>query len=66
MIICPYCGKEISITEIVKLIKCKYRLEEDDSIDDILGEPFVTMRHGKCFPFGIRYNKKAGRFKVEK
>lgn len=66
MIFCPHCGKEIIKEELIKLFKCKYRLENND-IDSIPGEPFVTVRHTKqCFPFGVRYNSKTKKFRVEK
>ncbi len=68
MIFCPYCHKEISLEIIINLFKCKFRLENEtiEDIDKLPGEPFITMRHEKCFPFGIKYNNKTKIFKIEK
>jgi len=69
MVICPYCGKEVYLENIIKMFKCKFNLESEslDEINKLPGEPFVTVRHGKgCFPFGVRYNSRTKQFKVEK
>lgn len=68
MIFCPYCHEEITIETIIGLFKCKFRLENEtiEDIAKISGEPFVTVRHGKCFPFGVQYNSKLKQFKVKK
>ena len=69
MIVCPYCGNELNFENLIKLFKCKFRLDKEclEEIDKIGGEPFVTVRHGKnCFPFGVKYNGKTKQFRVEK
>lgn len=69
MLVCPYCGKELYLENIIKLFKCKFRLEKEslEEIDKIIGDPFVTVRHGKdCFPFGVRYINKTRQFRVER
>ena len=69
MLICPYCGEELHLENLIKLFKCKFRLEEEslEAINEIPGNPFVTVRHGeKCFPFGVRYNSRTKQFRVEK
>lgn len=56
MLICPYCKEEISQETVIKLFKCKFNFEEEtlESIDELSGDLFVTVRHTKkCFPFGV-------------
>ena len=69
MVICPYCGGEVNFENLIKLFKCKFNLEHEtiDALNEVIGEPFVTVRHtNKCFPFGVKYNSKTRQFKVEK
>lgn len=69
MLMCPYCGKELYMSDVIRLFSCKFRLEKDslEEISKIGGEPFVTVRHTKsCFPFGVRYNSRTKKFRVEK
>ena len=65
MLVCPYCGGELSMDEIYRLFRCKFHLE-DNNLGHIVGSPFVTVRHNDCFPFGVEYNKRTGKFKVKK
>lgn len=69
MILCPYCGKEVELQIILEMFKCKFHLESAsiEEINKISGSPFVTVRHGElCFPFGVRYNNRTKRFRIEK